>query len=170
MAGATAAIRERSMLPSCRRRVRGSRRWAALTSLRERAAAQRVRPGGDARMVFSGSPPEGRAAARAHTGPEVSWSARCACVARSAAVARAAGPVACRQLGAKGVGLGADLVELAAGQHGGHTKPQEGQKQHTTSGEHREADPPAPTPRTACDADPLCSLIVCPFRHASGES
>src|ERR1017187_1503661 len=41
------------------------------------------------RTVCRGSPPEGRAAAKAHTGPEVSWSARWAWVARSAAVARA---------------------------------------------------------------------------------
>ena len=91
MAGGTAVMRARSMLPSGRRKVRGLSRWTALTSCgsapRPIASAPAVMP----RMVFSGSPPEGNAAAKAHTGPEVSWLAWWAWLARSVAVARAAG-------------------------------------------------------------------------------
>jgi hypothetical protein len=91
MAGATAVMRARSMLPSGRRNVRGFRRWPALTSCGSTLWLRESTPAVMPRMVCSGSPPDGSAAARAHTGPEVSWSARCAWLARSAAVARPPG-------------------------------------------------------------------------------
>src|ERR1035437_4040208 len=77
-AGPTAAIRDRAMLPSGRRSVRTSRRGPALTSWGGTAGLRGWTPAVMPRMVFSGSPPDGRAAPKAHTGPEVSWLARCA--------------------------------------------------------------------------------------------
>jgi len=88
-AGAMAVIRATSILPSGRRSVRGLSRSLAATSFGRASRPSESTPAVMPRMVCSGSPPEGSAAARAPTGPEVSWWARCARAARSLAVARA---------------------------------------------------------------------------------